>query len=104
MAAASILSSPPGGDPKVPVQAGLGGDDAAQLGPLGGGELAGVLDHLVELGEHALADLGIALGGLGVVADHEPFRVADLDFLDPQILRHVLVAALPGQRGAGLGR
>jgi hypothetical protein len=56
----------PRGDPQVAVQAGLGGDDAAQLGPLGLGELAGVLDHLVELGEHPGADGGGALAGLGL--------------------------------------
>ena len=63
---------PAGGDAQVAVQAGLGGDDAAQLGPLGGGELVGAVDHLLELGEQPGADRGVALGAVGVVADHEP--------------------------------
>ena len=48
---------PAGGDAQVPVQAGLGGDDSAQLGPPGLGELVTAGDHLAELGEHPLADL-----------------------------------------------
>jgi hypothetical protein len=37
------------------------------------------------------------------VADDEPLILGDLDFLDPQVPGHFLIAALPGQRGGGLG-
>ena len=56
-----------------------------------------------ELGEQPGADGGVALGCVGVVADHEPLVVADPDFLDPQVPGDFLVAALPGQRGPDLG-
>ena len=43
------------------------------------------------------------LGRVGVVADHEPLVLTDLDLFDPQVLRDLLVAALAGQGGGGLG-
>jgi len=93
----------PGGDAQVPVQARPGGDDPAQPGPLGGGQLVAAGDHLLQLGEHPGPNRRVALGGLGVEADDEPLGVGDAHFLDPQVLRDVLVAALPGQGGVRLG-
>src|SRR5262249_45191349 len=92
-----------GGDAQVAVQARLGGDDPAQLGPLSGAQLVAAVDHLAELGQHPLADLAVPFGGLGVVADHEPLVLGDADLLDPQVRRDVLVAALTRQGSAGLG-
>jgi hypothetical protein len=91
------------GDAQVPVQARLGGDDPAQLGPPGPGELVAAGDHLLELGEHPRPHGGVPLGRLGAAADHEPLVLGDPDFLDPQVLRDILVAALPGQRRVRLG-
>ena len=59
-------------------------------------------DHRLESGDEVRPDGGVAVGGVGVVADQEPLVVADLDFLDPQVRGHVLVAAGPGRRRAGL--
>src|SRR6266545_4341171 len=94
---------PAGRDAQVAVEAGLGGDDPTQLGPLGRVEGVGVVDHVGQPGEQPLADVCVAVGGLGVVADDEPFVVAEVDFLDAQVAGHDLVAALPGQGGGGLG-
>ena len=47
---------------------------------------------------------GVAAGGFGVEADHEPLMVADPDFLDPHVRGDFGVAALAGQRGGDLGR
>jgi hypothetical protein len=41
-----------------------------------------------------LADRGVAVGGGGVVTDDEPLVLAHLDLLDPQVVAHLLVAAL----------
>src|SRR2546421_9524477 len=54
------------------LQPGLGGDDAAEPGPVGGAERVGPLDHAGELGEELAADGGVPGGGLGVAADHHP--------------------------------
>ena len=94
---------PAGRDPQVAVQAGLRGDDAAQLGALVPAELVRVLDGLFELGDHAGADGGVALGGLGVEADDEPLVLGDPHLLDLEVPRDVLVASLPGQRGGRVG-
>jgi len=94
---------PTGRDAQEPVQAGLGGDHPAQLGPLGLRQLVGVGDHLLQPRQQLGADGGVAVGGVGVVADHEPFVLADLDFLDPQGPGDVVVAAGPAQRGGRLG-
>ncbi len=94
---------PAGGDPQVAVQAGLGGDHAAQLGAFGGGELVGAVDHLLELGQQPGPGRCVAFGSFGVVADDEPLILGDPDFLDPQVRGDLLVAALPGQRGRRLG-
>jgi len=48
--------------------------------------------------------MGIAAGGFGVEADHEPFMVADPHLFDPHVPGDVCVAALAGQRGLDLGR
>lgn len=64
--------------------------------------LVRTLDQLLEPGEQLAADEGVAVGGLGVVADHEPFVFADLDLLDPKVPRNILVAAGPAQRRAHL--
>ena len=62
-----------------------------------------------QVGDELVADQLVALGLLGVVADHEPFRPRPAvpgghpDFLDPQVLGDGAVAALPGQRRGGLG-
>jgi hypothetical protein len=59
----------PAGDyPQVAVQARLGSDGPAQLGPLGLGELVAVLDHLVEVGEHPRSHGGVPLRRFGVIA------------------------------------
>src|SRR5439155_18332710 len=92
-----------GGDPQVPVQAGLGRDDATQFGPLVPAELVRAAGQLLELGDQAGAGLGVALGGLGVVADDEPVVVGDADFLDLEVPGDVLVASLPGQGGLRFG-
>src|ERR1035438_3968935 len=94
---------PAGGDAQVAVQPRFRRDDAAQLGPFRGGERVGAVGLLPEPGQQPGADGGVALGSCGVVADHEPLVLGDPDFLDPQGPGDFLVAALPGQRGGGLG-
>ena len=69
----------------------------AQLGPLGRGEPVGAGNHRLQPGNQPVTGGGIAVGGVGVGADHEPLVVGDLDFVDPQVLAHLLVAALPRQ-------
>jgi len=54
-------------------------------------------------GDHAGADGGVAIGGLGVEADDEPLVLGDLHFLDLEVPGDVLVPALAGQGGAGFG-
>ena len=44
-------------------------------------------DHRLEPVDQVGADGGVAVGGVGVVADHEPLVLADLDLLDPQVRR-----------------
>src|SRR6266540_3368438 len=92
------------GDAQVAVEAGFGGDDPTQFRAFGRGQRVRAGDHLVEVGQHAGPGGGVTLGGVGVVADDEPLVVADADFLDPQVVGDVLVAALAGQGGGGLGR
>ena len=54
---------------------------------------------LLELADQLGAVRGVAFGGIGVVADHEPVgSVGDPDFLDLHVPGDLLVAALPGQR------
>ena len=48
----------------------------------------------------------VAFGLLGVVAQHDPagrIALAEADFLDPQVVADLLVAALPRQRLGGVG-
>ena len=66
------------------------------------------------MGDQVGADLLVAVGLFGVVADHEPLGAGAVvavavpagghrDFLDPQVVGHGAVAAGSGQRGGGLG-
>ena len=87
-----------GGQAQEPVQPGHHGDLPAQFSPLGGAELTGPGDRLLQLGDELVPDGRVADGGVGVVADHEPVGVTDPDFLDLQVPGDLLVAALPGQR------
>ncbi len=80
------------------------GDPPAQLGPLGHAQPVGVADQRGELAGHNLAQRGVALRLVGVVADHEPLIGGDLDLFDLQVVPNVAVAALPGQIGSGLRR
>ena len=74
-----------GSNAQVAVQPGLGGDDAAELGPLVLGGVVGAVDELLELGDETGADGGVALGAFGVVADDEPLVIGDPHFLDAQV-------------------
>jgi hypothetical protein len=94
---------PARGDAEIAVQPGLGGDHAAQFGALVPAQRVRAVDQLLELGDQAGADRGVALGGLGVVADDEPLVLGDPHFFDLEVARDVLVPALPGQGGPGLG-
>jgi hypothetical protein len=82
----------------------LGGERPAQLGPLRRRQPVGAGDHLSRWGHELFAGGGIAVGNVGVVADHEPLMLGDLDFLDSQVGGDLLVAALPRQPPRGLGR
>jgi hypothetical protein len=55
------------------------------------------------LGEELFTRVLVAHRGFGVVADHEPFGVADPDLLDAHVLGDLGVAALAGQGGLDLG-
>ena len=92
-----------GGGAQVAAQPGPRRDHAAELRALVSAELAGLTDHLLETGDHAAADGGVALGGLGVEADDEPLVIGDPHFLDLQVPRDVLVAALSRQGGLRVG-
>src|SRR6266511_808059 len=94
---------PAGRDAQVAVEPRLGGQYSAQLGPLGRAELVGAGDRLGELGQQPGADGGVAVGLLGVVADDEPVVLGDADLLDPQVVGHLLVAALAFEGGGRLG-
>jgi len=76
---------PARGEPQVPVQAGLCGDDAAQLGPLVPAELVRPIDELPELGDQAGAGRGVSFGAFRVAADDEPLILGDADLLDAQV-------------------
>jgi hypothetical protein len=80
---------PAAGDPQVAVEAGFG-DLPAQLGPFGRGEGVRSGEELGQVSDQAVADLPVAVGLLGVVADDEPVgehRLAGpgADLLDPQV-------------------
>ena len=67
-------------------------------------QLVGVGDRLLQLGDHPLPHSGVALGGVGVVADDEPvLGVVEADFFDLQVVGDERVAALAGQRLVGFG-
>ena len=72
----------------------------------------GALDQPGQVLDEPLTHGCVTVGGIGVVADHEPLRARPLvgaaagchpDLLDPQVVGHVVVAAGAGQRGGGLG-
>jgi hypothetical protein len=67
-----------GCDIQVAVQAGLGGELSAQLGPLGSREPVGVGDQLAQGGDQPLANLLVPLDGLGVEADYESVAGCDV--------------------------
>jgi hypothetical protein len=78
------------------------------------GPAVGAVDQLFEVGDQVGADLLVAFGLLGVVADHEPLGPRTLvavagpagghrDLLDPQVVGHGAVAPGPRERGGGLG-
>jgi hypothetical protein len=75
----------------------------AGAGRLGGGLGAQPGDALQlggDQGQLLLALDAVTFGPLGVVAQHEPagrIPAAQADLLDPQVVAHLLVAALPGQ-------
>src|SRR6266508_3708406 len=81
--------------PQIAVEPRLGGDDAAQLGPLGRAELVGAGDRLLELAQQPGADRGVTLGLLWTIADHIPLVVADADSPDAQVIVDLLLAVLP---------
>jgi hypothetical protein len=90
-------------DAQVPVQARFSRDDPAQLGALVPGQCIAAGDRLLQLGDQPRPGGGVALGGFGVEADDEPLVFGDPHFLDLQVPGHVLVAALPRQRGLRFG-
>jgi len=84
--------------------AALGAHLPVELVAFGGRQGVGVSDRVLDLGEQLLADLLIALGLLGVVADHESVAhraVVDDHLLDAQVAGDGVVAALAGERGVG---
>ena len=103
--AASRRSSPPGVVRRNRCRPGAGGDHPAQLGPLGRG-LSRSEPAIIASSRATSRSRGSRrpVGGVGVVADHEPLVLGDLDLLDPQVRADVLVAAWPGQRRGGLRR
>jgi hypothetical protein len=92
-----------GGGAQEAVQPGHGGDPPAQLGPLRRAEGVGAVDKRGELADHDLAQRGVPVGLFGVEADHEPLVLGDPHLFDLQVVPDMLVAALAGQRGGGLG-
>jgi len=80
-----------------------GQDHAAELGSLGGVEGVAAVDEFGELGDQPGSGGRVAVGGVGVEADDEPFILADADFLDPEVVADLLVAALPGEGLVRLG-
>jgi hypothetical protein len=94
---------PAGRGPQEPLQARLAGQRALDPGPLDRGELVGVLDDFLELGDELAADDRVPLGLGGVEAQHEPVIGTDVHFLDLHVVLDNGVAALPGQGGPDLG-
>ncbi|MFE0358673.1 hypothetical protein ACFW2K_37395 [Streptomyces nigra] len=66
-------------------------------------QLVCALDRFRELGDHPLANRGVAGGLAGVETDHEPVVGADADLLDLEVVAHGGIAALPRQGGAYFG-
>src|SRR5262249_38057828 len=69
---------PAAGEAQVAVEPGLGGDDPAQLGPLRRVQGVRAVDHVGQPGQQPLAGVRVAVGGVGVVADDEPFPLAEV--------------------------
>jgi hypothetical protein len=80
---------------QVAVQAGLGGDDAAQLGVLVGAEL------VITSSSWAIIRAVLAASGSasGLKQSDEPLILGEPHFLDLEGSRRVLGASLPGHRG-----
>jgi hypothetical protein len=53
---------PAGGGAQIPVQAGFGGDNSAEFGPLGRVQLVGAVDQLGELGDEPLTSSRVRRG------------------------------------------
>ena len=95
---------PAGGDAQVPVQPGLGGDLPAQLGRAS--SRSGVSEPAISSSSWATScsrTCGVAVGRVGVVADHEPLGArTTLTSLTRRLSATCWLAALAGQRGVGL--
>jgi len=82
---------------------------AGELVALARGPGVRAADEPFEVGDEPLPHGGVTLGGLGVVADHEPLGPDPVapgrspHLLDPQVPGHGVVAALAGQRRGGPG-
>src|SRR4029079_3170506 len=105
---------PGAGAAQVAAQPGLGLEAADEFVAAPRGPGVGACDQLLEVGDEVGADLLVALGLLGVVADHEPLGPRPVvavavpagghgHFLDSQVVGDGAVAPGPVQRGCGLG-
>ena len=107
IAAVVDAQQPGGGAAQVAAQPGLGlaGSDEFVAAPRGPG--VGAVDQLLQVRDEVGADLLVALGLFGVVADHEPLGAGavvavavpaggDRDLLDPQVVGDGAVAARGG--------
>src|SRR3954466_7022653 len=81
--AASVRSSPPGVTRRNRLSPGLVEITPRSSARFVGGEPVRAGDHRFEPVDQVGADCGVTGGGVGVVADHEPLRLTDLDFLYP---------------------
>lgn len=72
------------------------------LAAAGGAQLVRAVDGLGQLSEQPLADGGVTLCGVGVVADEEPVIGVDVDFFDLQVTLRVWGrrSAIPARRPA----
>src|SRR4051812_34503920 len=77
---------------------------ACELGTLGRAEPVGILDGVLELGDQLVTDGTVALGLVGVAADHEAVAhgaVVDAHLLDLEVAGDGPVATLARQRRLG---
>ena len=100
---ASVRSRPPGVTRRYRFRPGFVEMTPRSSGRLSLARAVRPVDELFQLGGHAGADRGVPLGSRGA-ADDEPLVLGDPDLLDPEVLRDLLVAALPRQSGGRLGR